>query len=150
MGDSFQIDTRNLEDFEHRLRTAADRWVIEKDLLIAELTKDIAETAKGIAAQHSKSIPGTIRSHIEKPGMGIIEAGNTSVPIAALYEMGNRKSKKSKETFRHPVFGNRNIWVEQSKHPYLRPAMLLWSRVQAKRVREMNKRALEPYHLKPE
>jgi hypothetical protein len=149
MADSFQIDTRNLEEFEHRVRAAADRWVVEKDVLIAELTKGIAESAKALAAQHSTTIPPTIRSHIEKPGMGIIEAGDRSTPIAALYERGNKGSKRTATTFRHPTFGHQP-YVNQPKHPYLKPAMLLWGHTQSKRVSEMNKRALEPYHLKPE
>ena len=43
------------------------------------------------------------------------------VPIAKLYEVGN-KGRGGGSTFRHPVFGNRENWVDQPRYPFLAAA----------------------------
>lgn len=47
--------------------------------------------------------------------------------IAGLYELGNKGGSKSasatsRGVFRHPVFGDRDNWVEQPRYAYLAPA----------------------------
>ena len=48
------------------------------------------------------------------------------VVIAGLFEMGNKGGKSAaaieRGVFRHPVFGNKDKWVNQSMHPFLVPA----------------------------
>ena len=44
-------------------------------------------------------------------------------PITGLLEDGNKGSGGAGGTFRHPVFGNPEVWVNQPMHPYLRPAV---------------------------
>jgi hypothetical protein len=38
-------------------------------------------------------------------------------------ELGNKGARENQATFRHPVFGNSGLWVEQPTHPYLLPAL---------------------------
>jgi hypothetical protein len=47
--------------------------------------------------------------------------------LAGLYELGNKGGSKSasatsRGVFRHPVFGDRDNWVEQPRYAYLAPA----------------------------
>lgn len=50
-----------------------------------------------------------------------VEAGGG--PLAGLWEEGNKGSALSDPTFRHPVFGNTEVWVDQQKWPYLSRAV---------------------------
>lgn len=50
-------------------------------------------------------------------------------PIAVLFELGNKRSRGGQTVgrrgggvFRHPVYGNREVWVDQKMHPFLWPA----------------------------
>jgi hypothetical protein len=46
-----------------------------------------------------------------------VVAGGAKAPDAAPYE-----NKGVDGFFRHPVFGNREVWVDQKARPFLRPA----------------------------
>lgn len=86
----------------------------------------VALEAKAIASEHSKSIPPSIKVRTSGATVAII-AGGRGVPLASLYESGNAGGIKSRSAlwtgrFRHPVFGNRDVWVWQDLHHYLAPA----------------------------
>lgn len=87
--------------------------------------KLIAEDAKAISGEHSKSIPPSIKVRTKKTSVSVI-AGGEGVPLAGLFESGNKGRGKSQAAskggrFRHPVFG-RDVWVDQDMHPFLLPA----------------------------
>lgn len=87
----------------------------------------IAEDAKSNAAEHSESIPPSVKSRIRGTSISVV-AGGDGVPLGGLFELGNRGKGKSQAAarsgkFRHPVFGT-DVWVEQDMHPYLLPAAL--------------------------
>jgi hypothetical protein len=87
----------------------------------------VATEARAIAARDSTSIPPTIKVRVAGSTVSV-QAGSASVKIAPLFELGNTGGSKSasaaeKRTFRHPVF-NRDVWVSQPMHPFLRPAEL--------------------------
>ncbi len=95
---------------------------------------EIAAAAKALAAQYSTTIPGTIKvgTRIGSQDVTIIiKAGSASVPIAGLFEHGNKGRAGRKVKFRHPVFGRGShgtaveTWVNQQMHPYLAPAIYL-------------------------
>jgi len=87
----------------------------------------VAVHAREIAEQHSKRIPPTIKVRVAGATVSIV-GGSEDVPIGPLFELGNtsRKSAAASErgVFRHPVYGNRDRWVNQDMHPYLAPAVL--------------------------
>ena len=83
----------------------------------------IAADAKANIAPYSKSIPPTVKVRIAKTRVSVV-AGGAGVPIGGLFELGNKGHGKSQAaarsgTFRHPVFGDRTVWVNQKMHPYL-------------------------------
>lgn len=90
----------------------------------------VAERAKILAGAHSKKIADTIK--VRTAGAGVeVRAGSADVPTAVLYELGNQQRRsrigvaQEGGTFRHPVFGNRDVWVDQPRYPFLAPAAAL-------------------------
>jgi hypothetical protein len=82
----------------------------------------IAEDAKANAEEYSKSVPPSIKVRIRGTSISVV-AGGEGVPLAGLFELGNKGKGKSQVAaksgvFRHPVFGS-DVWVEQEMHPYL-------------------------------
>jgi len=68
-------------------------------------------------ADWSSRIPGAIRLSVLKRGVSI-RVSRRKAPHARAYEgIAGRK------TFRHPVFGDREHWVEQKTRPFLDPAV---------------------------
>jgi hypothetical protein len=76
----------------------------------------VATEAKS-RASFSTRIPATIKV---RAGVGTVKvvAGGPGAPDAAPLENKGRAG-----TFRHPVFGDRNVWVEQQARPFLAPAL---------------------------
>lgn len=69
----------------------------------------------------STRIPGTIRvrTSLREDRVGVqVMAGGPLAPHARPYE--NVASRGN--TFRHPLFGDRSVWVSQEERPFLFPA----------------------------
>lgn len=79
----------------------------------------VADDAK-LRASWSTRIPRAIsvRTSFTKnrPGVSVV-VDRKRAPHARPYEHGGREGK-----FRHPVFGNREVWVSQVARPFLAPA----------------------------
>lgn len=150
MPDGLEFDASSLHDLGRQLREAALRVRKEMEATLLIVAKEIATEAEKIAGDSgSQQIPPSIKV-VPAPGTGtaLVRAGTTADPIASLWELGNKGSKRSAKTFRHPVFGNRNVWVEQDKHPFLAPARrasLVTTRPQMKKAWD---RALAPYGIR--
>lgn len=82
----------------------------------------VASKAIEIVDEYSNSVADSIKVRISGMTGVRVVAGGAALPIAGLMELGNEKSKGG-STFRHPVFGNQNVWVSQPMHPYLEPAL---------------------------
>lgn len=68
-------------------------------------------------ASWSSRIPGAIGTTATRKGAGLTVKAR-GAPHARPYEgLGGRSS------WRHPVFGNRSVWVSQGTRPYLMPAV---------------------------
>ncbi len=142
----FAFDGRDMAHMGADLRRAAASVVVETERTLVEVGKLLEKGVRAKAGKYSTTIPPTVRT---KSGPNLIEVlgGNEKVVIGELFEMGNKGAKRSAKTFRHPVFGQKDVWVEQPMHRYLsearreaRPAIALL----------MNKtwdRALSPYRL---
>ena len=79
----------------------------------------VAGDAKEMIEPYSSSIPDSIK--VRMTGLASVTI-SASGRIAGLMELGNAKGR-SADTFRHPVFGNPDVWVSQPMHPYLAPAL---------------------------
>lgn len=152
--DEFIFEGAGLEDLTRDLRAAAKSVQREVDRTLLEIGEELKEAAKEIAGRHSETVAGSIRMRA-LPGMVVITAGSDDVPIAALWESGNKGGKRDNAHaagvwFRHPVFGNSNVWVQQRRYPFLRPALEADRRRITKLMEQTWDRALEPHRLKPE
>lgn len=76
----------------------------------------VAEDARNRIAPTSQRIASSIKVSATNKGVAV-KAGGRNAPHAASLENLGKPG-----TFRHPVFGNRNVWVSQPAHPYLGPA----------------------------
>lgn len=83
----------------------------------------IADKAKENAS-FSKRIPAAVytkHSFAAGKGGAVVGVDASKAPEARVLELGNEGSRGPK--FRHPVFGNRDNWVEQDRQPFLFPAV---------------------------
>jgi hypothetical protein len=80
----------------------------------------VAQEARANASWSSR-IPGAITVGVSSsrrfPGAQI-KVSKDKAPHARLFEYPGRGG-----SFRHPVFGNREVWVEQRGRPFIRPAV---------------------------
>lgn len=80
----------------------------------------VADEAK-VRASWSTRIPGATRVSVtfsgKRPGVSVV-VNKTKAPDARPFEHGGRTG-----IFRHPVFGNRDVWVSQKARPFLAPAL---------------------------
>jgi hypothetical protein len=120
------VDTTDFRLVAKALRRAAPDLAkgLRADLRVAGL--EVAAKAKAIAEENSEKIAGTIKVRVASTTVAVV-AGGEGVPEAALFELGNTGGRRSaaasgRGTFRHPVFGNRDVWVNQDMHPFLAPA----------------------------
>ncbi len=148
MDDAIRFDGSDLEHLARDIRSVAQNVRRETDRTVHLIGGEIAASAHTIASQHSPTVAATIKLKLV-PGAAIISSGNEQTPIAALWETGNKGSKVTATTFRHPVFGRRDNWVEQPRHPSLRPALALNRRQITKRMEQAWDHALIPYRMKP-
>lgn len=116
------VDTRDFATFVKALRKASPELRRELIVRLRGVGQVVADEAKARVEPYSKSIPPSIRVRVSAATVSVV-AGGTGVPMAGLLELGSAKSRGDAETFSHPVFGNRNVWVKQSMHPYLGPAV---------------------------
>lgn len=90
-----------------------------------ELRKDLRVIASGVAgeaksrASWSTRIPAAIGVSVTNRGAGV-KVSRRRAPHGPLFERGQRGNRGA---FRHPVFGNRDVWVSQRTRPYLQPAI---------------------------
>lgn len=161
--DQFKFSASSMESFTRELRDTALRVRTETDEAVAVTGGMIRDEAIEVVKAHSQSIPPTI--HMDTvPGKAIIHAGSASVPLAVLYEKGNRRGEGfdsrrtvtkygargsfKQKSFKHPVFGDQTNWVDQARYPFLSTAR--------NRVRDAVKpimerawdKALEPLRLR--
>jgi hypothetical protein len=80
----------------------------------------VAQQARANASWSSR-IPGAITVGVSSsrrfPGAQI-KVSKDKAPHARLYEYPGRGG-----SFRHPVYGNREVWVDQQGRPFIRPAV---------------------------
>jgi len=121
----FGIDTTALHDLARDLRKLEGTTAREFRRGLREVGEVVAVEARSEAGGFSSKIADTIKVRVAGATVEV-RAGSPDVPEAVLLELGNvgnRRSGHSRQgTFRHPVFGNTEVWVEQPMHPYLKPA----------------------------
>lgn len=115
MADSV-IDLSDLKDFAKVLKKIEPQ--LQRDFFKSlSAAGELTATQARANASFSRKIPRTIV--VKRRGLRVrIQAGGDDAPNAAPLEHGGVEG-----TFRHPVFGNREVWVDQQAHPFLTPAV---------------------------
>lgn len=101
-----------------RLRKAKPEVYKELRRAVLAEARIVAEDAKGLASWSSK-IPDSIKASAQGINTAVVRAGGKSAPDAAPFEHAGASG-----TFRHPVFGRKDAWVEQAARPFLHPAVM--------------------------
>jgi hypothetical protein len=115
IGAGVGVDTRDLKTLITATRKAsvvAGKGIHTAMVAAGEI---VAVEARTLAAQHSTTIAQTVRAQARGATV-TVKAGGAAAPVAAPYESARTGM------FRHPVFANRENWVEQPGYPFLRPA----------------------------
>jgi hypothetical protein len=113
----FEIDGEAFRVFQRELRKV-------EPALAKELNKELRD----VVAQHvvpdakanagwSTRIPAAIKPQVTTKQVGVRVAARQA-PHGRPFE-----GLRGNSSFRHPVFGNRNVWVAQSTRPFLAPAV---------------------------
>jgi len=108
---------------------------LQRDLrdLGPEIRKELNDEIKGIAdkmltsakrnASWSSRIPGALSVSVTTSRVGV-KASRRKAPHARAFEGVRRAGFGATSSFRHPVYGNRNVWVSQPTRPFLAPAII--------------------------
>lgn len=116
------IDTTELRNLAKMLRQvdpAAARSLTRGLGTIGDLVVNRAkEKARGFprAGEGTDRIEGSIRKQRSGATLRIVAGGDDAPEAAPLEHNGQGGA------FRHPVFGNQDVWVDQTAHPFLAPA----------------------------
>lgn len=112
-GDAFRSFQRDLRALDKKLANQLNRRLREV------VTTDIIPTAQSNAGWSSR-IPGAIKPKVTQRWVGA-RVDRKRAPHGRPYE-GLQTGMRSRGVFRHPVFGNRKVWVSQKTRPFLAPA----------------------------
>jgi len=111
------IDTKALRSFAKALRVAEPALAKGLRLAYRAAGDEVASDARR-RADYSTRIPGSIRVRTtQTAAVSVIAGGPQALDAAPLEHQGLPGS------FRHPVFGNRAVWVDQTARPFLHPAL---------------------------
>ena len=111
-----QIDTSELKDLARGLKAINPIFYRKLNERLKEAGKLVAEEAK-VNASWSTKIPRTIHVSASMSSVSVT-AGGKRAPGARPLEHEGRQGN-----FRHPVFGHRNVWVDQPARPFIIPAL---------------------------
>lgn len=121
------LDLRDFTQFAKALRKAEPTLAKALRVRLVAAGALVAGEAQRISSEVSVTVPQSIAVKVSGLNVQVV-AGGEDDPIAGLLELGNSGGSKSASAtranrFRHPVFGNEDVWVDQSMHPFLTPAV---------------------------
>ena len=93
----------------------------ELDDEIKTIAGHILSDAKARAGWSSR-IPGSLAVSVTTTRVGV-KASKRKAPHARAFEGVRRAGFGSSPSFRHPVYGNRGVWVTQTTRPFMAPAI---------------------------
>lgn len=117
MTDGVSIDTSSFTKFARDLKEASPELRSALRIELKAAGELVAEEARALAGFSSR-IPGAIK--VSAAGNAIkVYVLAKKAPNAKPLEHGGKGG-----TFRHPVFGDRDVWVSQQARPFLWPALM--------------------------
>jgi hypothetical protein len=116
------VDGEGFRRFQRDLK--AMEPALAKDLkkeLRGVLESKIAPTARSNASWSTR-IPRAIKPKVTNREIAL-RVDSKAAPHGRPFE-GLQRGLRSNSSFRHPLFGNKKFWFQQSTRPYLAPAFL--------------------------
>src|SRR5690242_13932996 len=104
MADGIRIDTSQLRAMAAELRKTKPKTYKEVQNRLKTAAERVAVEARLIIGYYSASVPPTVRPFARGLTVGV-RAGGGKKPLGVLFE--------GPKDWRHPVFGNRDVWVTQ-------------------------------------
>lgn len=114
------VDTTDFRRFATDLRKANPVLNRQMRARLRAAGNIVADEARRMA--DSAKVEATIRVSVSGSSVAIL-AGRPGRPLPGLRELGNQGATTAEPYFKHPVFGNREVWVKQPTHPFLAPAL---------------------------
>lgn len=113
------VDTRDFAKFAKALRKAAPAMAVALRTNLRAAGEIVAVEARKNANEISPDgrIAKTVKVRVSGATVSVV-MGGPGAPHAAPIEHKGTAGK-----FRHPVYGNKNVWVDQDAHPMLHPAL---------------------------
>jgi HK97 gp10 family phage protein len=110
---AFAVRVEGWDEFVRDLRRLGETEALK------EIRAELRPVAQAIAADAARRAPrrsgrlaGSIRAGVRR-GAPAVVIPFTQVPYSKIHEFGGR----------HPVFGNRDVWVAQNPRPFVGPAV---------------------------
>lgn len=113
-----KADARDLKNLGKALRASRPDIYKATQKGLRQVGQKVAARARQNASW-SKRIPQTVTVRSAGLNAVIVSAGGKNAPHAKPIEHAGAEG-----TFRHPVFGNRAVWVDQKARPFLHPAAI--------------------------
>lgn len=114
----FSADASSLRTLGAQLRKAQPAMYRAAKTSLRAVGEKVAVRARANASWSTR-IPATVKVRSAGLTSVIVSAGGPAAPEAKPLEHAGASG-----TFRHPVFGNRNVWVDQQARPFLHPAAM--------------------------
>jgi hypothetical protein len=117
----FDVDGDAFKGFQKELKAMNNAVAKELNAEFRDVIRQhVLPDAKANASWSSR-IPGAIKPQVTQRLIGL-RVARKQAPHGRPYE-GLQTGARGRSTFRHPVFGNRKVWVSQNTRPFLQPAM---------------------------
>lgn len=114
--------SRDLQQLAKALRDVDPLMRKQLPARLREAAKPIRDDANSRKPSPKIRVGTRVKLNSRKgASVAVVASSPKKPPLAGLLEAGNKGSRNT-GSFRHPVFGNRNVWVTQPTKPYLRPA----------------------------
>lgn len=122
LGDlSITIDAQGLPALAKTLKSSSPALLKDLRTGIRKAADPVRKQAQQNARTFSRRIPGAVKVGVSFPAKGakvVLRVDAKKAPHGRPIENNGRRG-----AFRHPVFGDRNVWVGQAAHPFFFPAV---------------------------
>lgn len=115
--DQVQIDTSSFAKFAKDLKRVDEKLAKDLNRNLRAAGELVAAKARANASWSSR-IPQSIKVRRSSNAIKVLSL-RAQAPEARPLEHGGQPG-----TFRHPVFGDREVWVSQPARPFLHPALI--------------------------
>jgi hypothetical protein len=117
-----EVDGEAFQRFQKDLRDMNREVAKELNKKLRGVLREKVLPAAQANASWSSRIPKAIKPQVTQKVIALRVARGVA-PHARPFE-GLQTGMRGRKVFRHPVFGNREVWVSQPTRPFLAPAFL--------------------------